>query len=69
MCIVPAGVHHVHILAFIVFRDGLAAVRQASVFCHRQCIHIRSHKHSWPVAILHDAHHAVTFEFGVLIFA
>ena len=64
-----ACVHHMHILTFIVLRDGLAGVRQTSFFFHWQRIHICAHKHNRPVTILHHAHNPVTFEFGVLIFA
>ena len=69
MCVVPAGVHHMDILTFVIFGDDLAGVRQTSFFFHWQRIHIRAHDHGRSVAILHHSHDAVTFEFGVLIFA
>ncbi len=57
------------VLTFIVFGDDLAGVRQTSVFFHWQRIHICAYKHCRPIAIFHHSYDAVTFEFGVLIFA
>ena len=69
MHVVPARVHHMHIFAFIIFGDGLAGVRQTSFFFHWQRVHVGADKHGRPVAILHHADDAVTFEVGVFVFA
>src|SRR2546423_12931678 len=58
-----------HILTFIVLRDGLAGVRQTSLFFHWQRIHIRAYHHTRPVTLLHPAPTPVTFGLGVLLCA
>src|SRR5213079_3081856 len=68
MCVVPAGVHDMDVLTFIVFGDDLAGVRQTSVFFHWQRIHICAYKHCRPVAIFHHSYDAVplSLEFSYL---
>ena len=69
MSVVPAGVHDVHILAFIVFRDRLAGVGQTGFLFDWQCIHVGAHEHGRPVAILHHSDDAVAFKLRIFVFA
>ena len=57
--VVPAGVHHAHLVAGVVLHANLAGVRQACVFRHRQRVHVGAHQDHWPGAVLHERHDAV----------
>jgi hypothetical protein len=56
--IVPAGVHHAHLLA-VVHRLGARAEGHLHLFRDRQGIHVRAQRHHWPgLAALEQADHA-----------
>ena len=67
--IMTAGVHDMDFFAFVIFGDDFARIRQTGFLLHWQCIEIGAHKHGRPVAVLHHADNAVTFQVGVFVFA
>jgi hypothetical protein len=69
MDIVTAGMHHANLLAGIVFSRNLARVGQPRFLLHRQRVHVGSHEHCFPLAILHHADHAVTLQIWLVVFA
>ena len=69
MRIVPAGVHHVDIFAFVILGRDFARVGQTCFLFHRQRIHVGAHKHRRPIAILHNADHSIALKFRIVVFA
>ena len=67
--IVAAGVHHVNFSAVVILGCDFARVRKSGVFFDRQCIEVGAHQDGRAGAIFHDAHDAVTFKIGVIVFA
>jgi hypothetical protein len=69
MRVVSAGMHHVHIFAFIILRRDFAGIRQTGFLFHRQRVHVGAHEHRGPGAVFHDSDDAVTFEVWIVVFA
>ena len=69
MRVMSASVHDMNLSTLVIFRRDLAGVGQAGFFFHRQRIHVGTHQHGWPIAILHDANHSVTFQVRLVVLA
>jgi len=62
--VVPAGVHHRHVVALGIGAAGGAGVRQPGLLRHRQPVHVRAQQHRRTGAVLQHADHAGATDAG-----
>lgn len=69
MDIVPAGVHHGHVLARVVFRPNVTRIGKPGLLLDGQCVHVRPDQDRWTGPILHHRDDSIALPLGIGVFA